>query len=114
MICNCSRSPARELALWSLQDPWLWRRLARRALVLRGSGVYVENRIDMDALATINGDGATGISAASISVLASDVSLISAFAGAVAISAGLGGTAGVSLSVGAAIARNDIGNSSKR
>ncbi|MCX7396820.1 MAG: hypothetical protein NT138_03985, partial [Planctomycetales bacterium] len=74
-----------------------------------GSGVYVENRIDMDSLAFISGDG-TGISAVNISVLASDVSLISAFAGAASISAALGGTAGVSLSAGAAIARNDIGN----
>ncbi|KAF0119392.1 MAG: hypothetical protein FD149_77 [Rhodospirillaceae bacterium] len=73
-----------------------------------GSGVWAENRIASLVTATIDGDRAGGIVADSITVTARDTSLISSFAGAASLAVGLGGSAGVSLSVGVALAKNLI------
>ena len=83
----------------------------KAGVAVSGSGVYGENRIDMDVESSISGDGATGISATDVVLNATDQSLISAFAGAASVSAAFGGVAGVSVSVGAAISRNSISSS---
>ena len=48
------------------------------------------------------------IAAHGVTVAASDTSLIEAAAGAVAVSGGFGGTAGVAVSIGLSIATNEI------
>ena len=73
-----------------------------------GSGVFAENKIGADVKAYIDGDGATGISADSISLSATDESTISAVAAAASLAASLGGVAGVSVSIGVSLARNTI------
>ena len=79
------------------------------ALGLAGSGVFVENRIQVLVQSAIDGDGVLGISAASITLDASDASTVTAFAGAVALAAAFGGLA-ASLSIGVSLARNEIAN----
>lgn len=76
-----------------------------------GSGVLADNRISIDVNATIDGDGANGIRADTVTQTATDLSIISAFAGAVAIAASFGGAAGVSLSIGVSLGHNTIDNS---
>ncbi len=77
---------------------------------LSGAGVYTENRIGTDVKSYIDGDGATGIHAGSISVTADDSSGIDAIAGAASIAGSVGGEAGVSVSIGLAIAINEVSN----
>ncbi|MDG1896561.1 MAG: hypothetical protein P8J37_16785, partial [Fuerstiella sp.] len=82
---------------------------------LSGAGVYSENSIKMDVLSQIDGDGSGAsrkFEASAIDVLATDQSYISAFAGAASVAAGFG-QVGVAVSIGAAIARNDIGSTTK-
>ena len=79
------------------------------ALGLAGSGVFVENRIQVVVQSAIDGDGPSGISAATVSLDASDASTVTAFAGAVALAAAFGGV-GAALSIGVSLARNDISN----
>ena len=75
---------------------------------LSGAGVYTENRIAVHVKAFVDGDGANGISAASITLKAADTSSITAVAGAVSVAASFAGAVGVSLSIGVPIARNEI------
>ena len=77
---------------------------------LSGAGVYVENKVAADVLAYIDGDGATGVNASSVTVSALDTSIITATAGAASLAGSVGGTAGVSASIGLAVAYNEISN----
>ncbi len=79
-------------------------------VALSGAGVYTENRIGTDVKAYIDGDGATGIRAGSISLSADDSSGISAIAGAASVAGSVGGEAGVGISIGLAIAINEVSN----
>ena len=75
-----------------------------------GAGVYTENRVETHISAYIDGDGASGITASSISLNADDTSTITADAGAASLAAAFGLTAGVAVSVGIALATNQIDN----
>src|SRR5258706_476535 len=75
-----------------------------------GSGVETTTRIASHVKAFIDGDGANGIHAGQISVTELDSSSISADAGAISVPASCGGGAGVSTSVGVALAYNEIAN----
>ncbi len=75
-----------------------------------GAGVYTENKIESHISAYIDGDGSTGISAASLSLNADDTSTINADAGAAALSAALGVKVGLSIAVGIALATNEVNN----
>ena len=75
-----------------------------------GSGVFAENRIAAHVKATIDGDGAGGISATGITLKALDTSTITATAGAASVAASFAGTAAVSVSIGVSLARNEIRN----
>ncbi|MEQ9409446.1 MAG: calcium-binding protein, partial [Fuerstiella sp.] len=80
-----------------------------------GAGVYARNSIKMDVLSQIDGDGSGAgrkFEASAIDVLATDQSTISAFAGAASVAAAFG-QVGVAVSIGAAIARNDISSVTK-
>src|SRR5262249_24110654 len=81
---------------------------------LAGAGASSINWIAARIEASIDGDGSytTGIHAYSISLSANDSSTIHATTGATGIAFSVGGAAG-SVSVGAAIARNEIGNQVK-
>jgi len=72
------------------------------------AGVYAQNKIDVRTSAGIDGDGATGISADGIKIEATDTSLIEATGGAAAITASFSGESGISVSVTAAVAQNEI------
>ena len=79
-----------------------------------GSGVSADNRINTHVRATIDGDSAlgvarAGISAATVTLSAEDVSTISAFTGAVAIAFATG-VVGAAVSVGVSISSNQISN----
>ena len=75
------------------------------------SGVWAENVIRADVKAAVDGDGANGISASSITVQALDTSTITAFAGAAALAAAFAGVgAAVAVSIGVSLARNVIAN----
>jgi hypothetical protein len=76
---------------------------------LSGAGASSTNKVTMLVSAYIDGDGANGISASSVSFTASDASTIDVLTEAVSIAGSFGGT-GVSLSIGVAIAKNEIGN----
>ncbi len=83
-----------------------------------GSGVNAENRIGSYVTATIDhfvpagqsvvGDGVNEVTANGVTIDAQDRSTITAFAAAVSLAASVGGTAGVSLSVGTTDAKNII------
>ena len=75
---------------------------------LSGSGVLAENKIGVDVKAYVDGVGVGGINVASATLKAEDNSSISALAGAASLAGSFGGTAGVSLSIGVALARNTI------
>ncbi|MCB1998993.1 MAG: LEPR-XLL domain-containing protein, partial [Rhodoferax sp.] len=79
-----------------------------------GAGVYAENRIKTDVAAFIDGDGdrlaTDGIMAGSVRVSAVDSSSINAVAGAGALAAGFGGTAGIAAAIGLSLAFNEIDN----
>jgi len=77
---------------------------------LSGSGADAENKISTQVKAFIDGDGATGIVADSISLTALDLSSIKADVGAGSLAASVAGTAAVSLSIGVALAENTITN----
>ncbi|MGH3049125.1 MAG: hypothetical protein ACRDLK_03125, partial [Gaiellaceae bacterium] len=76
---------------------------------LAGAGVDVVNRIAMQVEAYIEGDGANGIYAAAVSLAARDTATITANAFGVAV-AGSFGLLGLSISVGVALAENEISN----
>jgi len=75
-----------------------------------GAGVYTENRIKTLVKSFIDGDGASGVTASSLSLQALDNSTIKADAGAASLAAGVGGNAGVAVSIGISLARNEISN----
>ena len=77
---------------------------------LSGAGASTTNDIASKVRAYIDGDGASGISASSVTLTAHDTSTISATAGAASLAASFAGGVGISASVGVALARNTIGN----
>ena len=79
-------------------------------VALSGGGVSATNQIGTTVNAQIDGDGAAGIEAASISLEATDASTISSDAGAASLAGSVGGTAGVSASIGVSLAKNEISN----
>ena len=79
-------------------------------LAASGSGVWSENKISMDVMAYIRGDGAGGIGAKSVTLTADDHSEIKALAGAASVAVALGGTTGVAVSIGVAMGMNSIDN----
>ncbi|MCK9233336.1 MAG: hypothetical protein M0P04_11190, partial [Syntrophales bacterium] len=82
----------------------------KAGIAISGAGVYAENAIATDVRAFINGDGATGISAGSIALVADDSSSIQGIAGAASIAGSVGGKAGVSVSIGLSLAFNRVDN----
>jgi len=74
-----------------------------------GAGAGALNKISNDVAAFIQGDGATGISAGAITLIADDDSTIDAFTGSASLAAGFGGT-GVAVAIGIAGAYNTISN----
>ena len=76
---------------------------------ISGAGAGAENRIATDVKAYIDGDGLTGIRAASVSVTSTDSSGINAIVGAASVAAGFGGV-GVAVSLGIALAFNEVSN----
>jgi Ca2+-binding RTX toxin-like protein len=74
-----------------------------------GAGLFAENFIRVDVISSIDGDGATGIVANDIKVLADDRSVIRAVAAAVSVAASFGASA-VSVAVGVTIAKNSFDN----
>ena len=79
-------------------------------LAASGAGVYAENLIGVNVKSYIDGDGDSGIQAGDVLITADDSAAISAIAGAASLAAALGGTVGASVSVGIALADNEIGN----
>src|SRR6185503_3395497 len=79
-------------------------------VAVSGSGVFVMNQIGADVAAYILGDGGDTIEAGSISVYASDDSVINNVAGAAAAAAAFG-QIGVAVSIGGAVAINEISTS---
>src|SRR5207247_2207315 len=79
-------------------------------LAISGAGVYAENKIATDVRALIDGDGADGITAASVALSATDASGIKALAGAASIAATFGGEIGAAISLALSIAFNDVSN----
>jgi hypothetical protein len=77
---------------------------------LSGAGVYAENKIRTDINADIDGDGTTGISAASVEIVATDQSSIDAIAGAAALSFAFGAEVGVAVSIGLSLGFNEVDN----
>jgi hypothetical protein len=77
---------------------------------LSGSGADAENKISTQVKAYIDGDGATGIVADNVTLTALDLSDIKADVGAGSLAASFAGTAAVSLSIGVALAENNIAN----
>ena len=75
-----------------------------------GSGVSTTNKMGALVKAYIDGTGTTSINVASVNLSAQDSSAINANAGAASLAASFGGTAGVSISIGVALARNTIAN----
>ena len=65
---------------------------------LGGAGASIANKIATRVEATIDGDGATGITVGSVSLRATDASMISSSAGAAAVSASFGAV-GVAVSI---------------
>ena len=74
-----------------------------------GAGVFAQNRTNSDVEAFVNGDGTTGISAASFSATATNAVGVRVIAGAVSVAVAVGGDAGVGVSLGLSIALNDVG-----
>ena len=77
-------------------------------VAVSGSGVFAENVIGVDVGSRIDGDGAGGIQAASVTLIAGDTSSINALAGAVSLAASFGLTAGVSVAIGVSVGHNKI------
>ncbi len=80
------------------------------AVGLGGSGVSAINKIGASVKAYLDGDGAVGIVAPSISLNAEDMSTIKAIAGAVSLAAAFAGDVGVALSISVTLAKNEINN----
>ena len=81
-------------------------------VALSGSGVYAENRVAADVLASHDGDGtgpAAGVRAPNVNFSASDTSTITADVAAATLAAAIGQTA-VAISVGVSIATNTVDN----
>ncbi len=73
------------------------------------SGVWAENKIGVDVKSYIYSDSdPVTIGADSVKVTAEDSSTIKALAGAASLAASVGGTVGVSFSIGVSLARNTI------
>ncbi|MEN9665533.1 MAG: hypothetical protein RLZZ326_1896, partial [Planctomycetota bacterium] len=77
---------------------------------LGGAGATISNKIFTRVEAAIDGDGAAGITAGSVSLRATDASTITSSAGAAAVAAAIGGLAGVSVAVGVGLSENIISN----
>ena len=75
-----------------------------------GAGTSATNAVAVYTEAYIDGSGAAGISAFAITLSAHDSSTIQAFAGAASLAAAGGAYAGVAVSIGIALAENDIAN----
>ena len=75
---------------------------------LAASGVFAENEIAADAVATLENIAADSITATDIAVNAQDVSTIRSTAGAAAVAVGVGSTTGAAASIGVGLARNTI------
>ncbi len=80
------------------------------AVGLGGSGVSAINKIGASIKAYLDGDGAIGIVAPSISLNAEDMSTIKAIAGAVTLAAAFAGDVGVAFSITVTLAKNEINN----
>ena len=86
------------------------RPIERAKVANGGAGVGVENRIDADVAAYIEGSGSTGIIADSVRVKAMDTSVIATAAGSASLAASFG-FVGFSVSIGTATAYNEVGTS---
>jgi len=76
-----------------------------------GAGVYSENKIRTDIHAAIDGDGDSGVNAASAHISAQDSSVIDSIAGAASIAVGVGTSGvGVGVAIGLSLAFNEIDN----
>ncbi|MFA6776746.1 MAG: hypothetical protein WCR76_10845, partial [Sphaerochaetaceae bacterium] len=80
-----------------------------------GAGVTSINRISTNIGAYIDGDQAAGsavagIDATAVTLTAKDTSAINSIAGAASVAAAFGGSEGVAVSIGVALAENHIGN----
>jgi hypothetical protein len=64
--------------------------------------VYAENTIGVDSTSAIDGDGAAGVSAASLTLTADDTSTINSLAGAISLAGGFGGV-GAALAIGVSL-----------
>jgi len=73
-----------------------------------GSGVFSENKVGADVKSSINGAGAEGIVADSVTLTAEDTSLINSVAGAISVAVAFGTTVGVGFSIGISISLNTI------
>ncbi len=80
------------------------------AVSLSGAGVYVENKIATIVKSYLDNDLIKDIFADSISIRALDGSTITVTAGAASVAGAVSGSAGVAVSIGLAIARNQINN----
>ena len=83
------------------------------ALALSGSGVLTENKVAAYVKAYIDGDGTgtdAGIAAGSITLKADDTSSIKATAGAASLTVSFAPSSALSLSIGVALARNEVAN----
>ena len=80
------------------------------AISASGAGVSTVNEIAVVTQAYIDGDGDSGIQADTLSVIASDVSAITAMAGAASIAASFAGSNSAAISVGVSLAKNRIRN----
>jgi hypothetical protein len=84
---------------------------AGAGVAVSAGGVYVSNEIDIAVKSLIDGDGNTGITAGSVVLEATDSSGINAIAGAASIAGAITGTGGaVAVSIGLALAFNEVGN----
>ncbi|MBF0186114.1 MAG: hypothetical protein HQM06_17230, partial [Magnetococcales bacterium] len=79
-------------------------------VALSGAGASGTNLIGVDVEAFIDGDGAKGIEADTLTLHAEDGSTVRTVVGAASVAASFGGTAGVSFSIGLALAHNEISN----
>ena len=74
---------------------------------LSGAGASTRNQIAVDVNAIIDGDGATGISADSVNLSATDTATITAFTGAAGIAVAIG-VGGASAALSESLTKNDI------
>src|SRR5262249_17883822 len=78
---------------------------------LSAAGAATHNRIATQVNAFINGDGATGIEATTVSLTAKDISHINAVTAAASLAAALTGGVSVAVSIGVSLATNVVNNS---